>query len=81
MFIPRSEQGHAKQVLQSLAGENVLTVSDMNDFRSMGGMVNFVEEGDQLRFEVDLAQVQRAGLKMSSRLLAAARMVISPEGK
>ena len=81
LFIPRAEQGHIKQVLQSLGNENVLTVSDISNFRGMGGMVNFVEEGNQLGFEVDLGQVQRAGLKMSSRLLAAARMVISPEGK
>ncbi len=80
LFISNSEKASAKQILQSLSGLSVLTVSDMDGFRSMGGTINFVMEGDHVRFEVDLTQAQHAGLKLSSRLLSAARMVISPQG-
>ena len=49
----------------------------MPDFISMGGMVNFTVEGTSVRFEIDSEAAERAGLRISSRLLRLAR---SPGG-
>jgi hypothetical protein len=80
LFISQSKKGQAAQILHELEGASILTVSDMDDFRGLGGMISFVTDGDQVRFDVDLGQAQRSGLNVSSRLLAIARMVISRVG-
>ena len=42
-----------------------------------GSALNFVPVQDRLRFEASLRAVERAGLKVSSRLLALAQRVVS----
>jgi hypothetical protein len=51
-----------------------LTVGESDDFIAMGGIVNFVREGGNVRFEIDAMAAERAGLRISSRLLRLARM-------
>ncbi|HEU5335061.1 MAG TPA: YfiR family protein, partial [Terriglobales bacterium] len=53
----------------------VLTVGDSGDFLPLGGVINFVVEQDRVRFEISLAAAQRQRLKISSKLLAVARVV------
>jgi hypothetical protein len=38
-------------------------------------MIGFIREGGRMRFDVDTAAAQRAGLSVSSRLLRVARRV------
>jgi hypothetical protein len=53
----------------------VLTVSDIPQFCQRGGMIQFVLQGDRVRFEVNLAAAQHAGLSLSSELLKVATTV------
>jgi hypothetical protein len=39
-------------------------------------MINFVLENDRVQFEVSRKAAEKAGLKISSKLLAVAKMVI-----
>jgi len=41
----------------------------------MGGIINLVVEGDKIRFEVNPAAADRAGLKISAKLLSMAKIV------
>jgi hypothetical protein len=50
-----------------------LTVGESDGFIANGGMVNFVREGTNVRFEIDATAAERAGLRISSRLLRLAR--------
>ncbi len=52
-----------------LNGSSVLTVSDMPQFSRQGGMVQFILDGSRVRFEINLASAERAGLTLSSELL------------
>ena len=72
LFISSSEKGQLKQILASLGNSSVLTVSDLPQFTDRGGMVQFVLDGDRVRFEVNLATAQRARLTLSSELLKVA---------
>jgi hypothetical protein len=75
LFISSSEDNRLKQILISLGGASVLTVSDLPQFTRRGGMVQFVIEGSRVRFEVNLATAERAGLTLSSELLKVATNV------
>jgi hypothetical protein len=72
LFISSSEGGRLKEILNALGGASVLTVSDLPQFTVHGGMLQFLLMDDRVRFEVNLAAAERAGLSLSSELLKVA---------
>ena len=75
LFIAPSEADRIPQVVQALEGHSVLTVADTPGFTSAGGMVDFVQENERVRFEINLGTAEKARLKISAKLLALARIV------
>jgi len=75
LYISRSEADRLPQVLAGLRNAPVLTVGDAKGFIDQGGMINFVLEGSKVRFDVNQEAAERAGIKISSRLLALAKHV------
>jgi hypothetical protein len=72
LFISTSEKGRLDKTLGGLQGMNVLTVGEMDEFISAGGMVNFVIQDNRIRFEINNDAAEKAGLKISSKLLSLA---------
>lgn len=54
----------------------VLTVGNGIGFAQQGGMIGLLQDGAQLKFEVNLAALQRADILMSSQVLSLASNVI-----
>lgn len=75
LFIGASAAPRLPAILTELAAAPVLTVSDMPQFVGRGGMIQFVHEGERVRFAVDLAPAQLAGLMLSANLLRVATVV------
>jgi hypothetical protein len=75
LFISRSERPHLGAILDVLENRPVLTVSDAPDFVQRGGMIQFVQQGDRIRFSVNLDSARNAGLTFSSQLLKVASAV------
>lgn len=75
LFISSSEKNRLPQILEALNGANVLTVGEMPQFAKSGGMINFFKEEKRVQFEINVEAVERAKLKISSRLLALAKLV------
>jgi hypothetical protein len=53
----------------------VLTVGDFERFAQMGGVASFFVEDGKMRFAINIDSAQRAGLRVSSKLLMLARIV------
>lgn len=78
-FLP-SRSRDARVWMQALRRAATLTVGNGPDFLRQGGMVAFVIVDETVRFEIDAAAVRRAGLQISSRVLAlATRVTGEPE--
>jgi hypothetical protein len=75
LFLSSAEDARLNMTIKTLNKQAVLTVSDMPQFSQRGGMIQFVLEGKRVRFEVNLAAVQHAGLTLSSELLKVATTV------
>jgi hypothetical protein len=75
LFISSAEENHLKEILVALDESGILTVSDMPAFSRRGGMIQFVLEGDKVRFEINLANAESAKLTLSSELLKVATTV------
>jgi hypothetical protein len=56
-------------------GSGVLTVGEGESFVHGGGMIAFVIESRRVRFEINQAAAENAGLKLSARLLNVAKAV------
>ena len=76
LFISRSEEARLKLVLGAAKKSSMLTVSDMPDFVERGGMIGLVNVEGKIRFEVNLASVNEAGMTVSSELLKVAVKVV-----
>jgi hypothetical protein len=75
LYISSSEDRRIKVILATLDKMDVLTVSDIPEFSRHGGMIEFVLDGNKIRFEVNLASAEGAGLSLSSELLKVATIV------
>ncbi len=80
LFISRSERERLPQVLAAIKDAPVLTVGDTNGFADHGVIINFVLEGSKVRFEVNTDSADRAGLKISSKLLQLAKRIVTNPG-
>jgi len=72
LFISMSEENRLKEILASLDKASVLTVSDIPQFATRGGMIQFISTEKRIRFEVNLSNAGDAGLRLSSELLKVA---------
>ncbi len=68
LFINNSEKYNMDEILSVLNGHPVLTVGDFEGFIDNGGMINFVEEGKNIRFEINNISIDRAGIEVRSVL-------------
>lgn len=72
VYVGEGYRGDLHEVISSLGHRPVLVVTDEADGLEAGSMVNFVIADGRVRFEVSLPSAARAGLKISSQLLAVA---------
>lgn len=75
LFISHSENAHLSAWLQQAGHQSILTVSDLEQFASSGGMIGFYEEESRIRFEINAENAQKRRLQISSQLLNLARRV------
>lgn len=75
LYISSSVRKTTAQIFSTLKGSSVLTVGEMTQFAARGGMVQFALEDQKVRFDINLDAASRAGLKISSKLLALAQIV------
>jgi hypothetical protein len=74
LFIGASEKARLPAVLKGLneAKASVLTVGETDRFTESGGMINFVRQGNKIRFQINEVAAKGVGLKISSKLLSLA---------
>jgi hypothetical protein len=69
LFIPKSEKKKVAELLASLRASSILTISDSDDFTRAGGVIGFVTVDNRVRFAINKASAEKAGLTVSSKLL------------
>ena len=81
LFISSSERNRLSKIFSTLKGSSVLTVGDTDGFAHQGGIINFTVEENRIRFEINEHAAERAGLKISSKLLNLAAIVPDTSGQ
>jgi hypothetical protein len=75
LFVSSSERENLQEIFAVLRRAPVLTVGEMDQFAEQGGMIALITEDNRIRFKINPAAVERAGLKVPSQLLKLARIV------
>lgn len=79
LYVSSSATSHLGEAIQAVRGLPILTIGEMPGFATSGGIINLVVEDNRVRFEVNVKAAKDADLNISSRLLALARIVQTPE--
>lgn len=75
LYVADSEQKKLAEVLGRVRGMPVLTVGDFERFAHQGGMINFIKENGKVRFEINVEEAKKAGLKLSPKILQVSHVV------
>ncbi len=75
LFIPEGTSSSTKETIRSASAPGVLTVGEADDFARLGGVIRLFMEEKKMRFEINPAAAEEAGLYISSKMLALARLV------
>lgn len=76
IFICASEANRLEELLREVEDRPVLIVGDAPDFAKRGGMIGFIKEDGKMRFEINIAATEHAGLKLSAKLLQVGKIVV-----
>jgi hypothetical protein len=75
IFIPAQQERILAATLEFVRQSPVLTVSDIADFEHRGGMIRLANDGSRIQPVIQLKNVTRTGLAISSKLLRSARLI------
>lgn len=76
LFISASLEKGLPEILRAVSSAPVLTISDAANFCAAGGMIGFVPQARNVRFEINAAAVEKANLKVDPKLLRVAAGVV-----
>jgi len=71
LFVSESDKASYYKVASEVP-RNVLTVSDVEGFSSEGGMIEFIRVDNKIKFEINVTQSIKSGIKFRSQLLEVA---------
>ncbi len=78
LFVNLSSPDQTIEMITSLKGQSTLTVSDQAGFLDAGGMIQFISAEDKILFQINQEASSAADLKISSKLLRLAEVVVLP---
>ncbi len=78
LYISATERRRYRYLLSLIHRNSVLTISNDGHFLRHGGLVNLIEQAQRLHFEVNMEQLSRSELNLSSKLLKLAILVNNP---
>lgn len=80
LYVSPSERERIPSLIRTLRerpapGKSTLLVGDTPDFAEIGGTIQFFTENGKIRFVINMDAAEAAGLKISSRMLALAKVL------
>jgi len=76
LFFGTDNEVFIRQTLAIIKGQNLLTIGEVDGFTQMGGIINFFDQNNKLRFEINIDAAKRETLKFSAQLLQAAQKIV-----
>ena len=65
--------------VRNQAGAGILTIGEDEGFLDKGGVINLLQVGTRIRFEINLREANRRGIRLSAKLLRLATRVVQED--
>ncbi len=75
LFVSVSEDARLKEWLTAAHNAGILSVGESEPFFKQGGIINFILEGEKIRFDLNIGRADATGLRVSAQLQKLARSV------
>jgi len=70
LYIPQGKSNQITLILSKLSGKSTLLITDKEGLALQGSGINFISDGDKLKYEVNRVNIEKKGLTVSNALLA-----------
>lgn len=77
VFVAQADEASVLETVAAAKGQPILIVTAHERGLADGGMINFVVEGNKVRFDIAVPTAEQSNLKISARLLSVARRVVN----
>ncbi|MFL6515645.1 MAG: YfiR family protein [Chthoniobacterales bacterium] len=74
LFVSHSDEDQVNQILSSVAGKNIITVGETDDFLDHGGMIALTADRNKVHVRVNQSSLRTANVEVSSKLLRVAEI-------
>lgn len=81
LYVPAAAASRYNNARAQIGKMPLLTVGEVKDFSQRGGIIQLFVEENRVKFSINEAAADSAGLRISSRLLRLAREVLPKQGK
>lgn len=75
IFVTQSSPKEFRSAASQVSDREILTVSETRESPSGGAIINFYRDNERVRFEIAVASAERAGVKLSSKLMSLGKVV------
>ncbi len=75
IYIPKTEQTFYAEILAKTRNKPILTVSDIKDFASNGGMIEFIRKRNKINLKINNQNALQSGLIIKANLLSISTLV------
>lgn len=75
IIVHQQQAQQLSELLDVIKGKNILTVSDIEQFAQLGGMIELAKEGDKISLYINKSAVTQAGLSIQDPMLKLAKIV------
>ena len=69
IYVSPNKAGMIAQLITKTSGNHILVISDCKGAIQQGSGINFIMDGDKLKFEICKHNIEQKGLKVSTNLL------------
>jgi len=80
LFVPRTDNAELGRAFKEIDPLAILIVGENEKFAERYGTIGFFIEENRVRFEINVASAERAGIKLNAKLLQLARIVGNGKG-
>jgi len=70
LFVPAGKSSQMGMVVSKLGSKSILIITDKEGLAKQGACINYVMDGDKLKYEVNKSNIEKKGLTVSNALLA-----------
>lgn len=74
LFVSRSENKRAGEIIAAVSGKSIVTVGESESFLDRGGMIALTADHNRVRLTINSKTLQAASLDVSSKLLRVAQI-------